>query len=423
MQSSQKVQFLKSWVHETTRALRTIKLRLFTLSLLLVGILRKRSNVPTSIIYTLTPEQVFFNSSPGQVLRFFQQERIASRANFLEPLIEVRSLRTILLRNNHFTFDASIHILQKLLPRRDYFSIFRLINVGIVGIDQPLSFKLKNFKESTLDPIVYSYFFSRVGNSLDLVTTQSSLLKVPSAFKVNNAPRRIMAWYSTNSKPIYASDDKIRKELNISASKDYISEHWVWNQEEVDFLEYQGLKNVIAVGPVLFQETKMEKKDSNKFVITYFDVTPLSGGKGFYSEENTILILNAIFRLVETLNSKYPGITEIQVKPKRRYSKLHSKAYISQLVHSSKAQRIRKLPSSANLFEIVSKSDLVLAIPFTSPAILAKELSVKSFFVCIGIEGWDVESSSGGIPVIFRFEELLQEVEKEIQSKLKAKAS
>jgi polysaccharide biosynthesis PFTS motif protein len=266
---------------------------------------------------------------------------------------------------------------------------------------------------------VYSKFFSRAGNSLDLITTQSSLFKVPPAFKVINAPRRIMAWYSTNSKPIYASDDKIRKDFNVSALKDYVTEHWVWNQEEVDFLEYHGLTNVIPIGPVLFQDKKMGQKRSDKFVITYFDVTPLSGGDDFYSEKNTILILNTILRLTEALNSKYPGIAEIQVKPKRRYSKLHSKAYISQLMSSSKSQKIRKLSPSTNLFEVVSESDLVLAIPFTSPAILAKELNVKVFFVCIGIEGWDVASTSGGIPVIFQFEDLLHEVERQIQFKLK----
>jgi hypothetical protein len=62
---------------------------------------------------------------------------------------------------------------------------------------------------------------------------------------------------------------------------------------------------------------------------------------------------------------------------------------------------------------------LVLAIPFTSPALIGRGLKVNSLFISIGIQGWDVPESSGGIPVIFEFEDLLNQVEKEIKSKFR----
>jgi hypothetical protein len=75
------------------------------------------------------------------------------------------------------------------------------------------------------------------------------------------------------------------------------------------------------------------------------------------------------------------------------------------------------LPASANLYQTISQSDLVLAIPFTSPALLGKELGVNSFFVSTGIEGWDVPKFSDGIPILFQFERLLNLVEKEVERK------
>ena len=86
---------------------------------------------------------------------------------------------------------------------------------------------------------------------------------------------------------------------------------------------------------------------------------------------------------------------------------------------SSKLGKITRLSASANLYQTISKSDLVLAIPFTSPALIARELEVNSLFVSIGIDGWDVPASSNGIPVIFEFDELLSYLEKEIQRKFK----
>jgi polysaccharide biosynthesis PFTS motif protein len=417
MLSNYKWHFLKPWSVLLKRAISTRKVKFIVLCLLFAGLFCKRSKTPTSIVYTLTPEQVYFNSSPDQVLRVFKEERFASRANFQEPLIEVRSLNTLLIPHPNFTFDATIHILLKVLARRTYLTLFRSINKEISILDNDSNLKLKSFKEHLLDPIIYAKLFSREANSIDLITTQSSFFKVPSAFKVMTRPKKIMAWYSTNSKPIFASGDIQRKDINVGAFNEFVNEHWVWNKQEVNFLESCGVSNVIAVGPVIFQDKIMDERDPNKFVITYFDVTPYQGSGEFYSELNTTLVLTNILRLIDFLEAKYPNLVIVRIKPKRKYSRYHSKDYISAVSTASKQMKIKCLSASSNLYQTISQSDLVLAIPFTSPALLARDLKVNSYFVSTGIDGWDVPTSSAGIPVIFQFEELLNHVEKEIERK------
>jgi hypothetical protein len=405
----------RTWIFR--RVLGKSKLRLVVLCLLFLGLFFKRHKIPTAIIYALTPAQVYFNSSPKQVLRVLREERFSSRANLHEPLVEVRSVKTFVLPHRNFVFDAPIHILNKVLERRSYLNLFGILNKEISNLDAHSSFKLRNFKENILDPVIYSILFSKSGITIDLITTQSSFFKLPSSFRIINGPRKIMAWYSTNSKPIYASEDKERKEVNVDAFKDIVNEHWVWNPGEVNFLQSHGIENVIAVGPVIFQDRIIEERDSSKFVITYFDVTPLEGSVDFYSESNTTSVLNSILHLVDYLDVKYPGMLKVQIKQKRKYSQFHSKKYISLVKISSKRKKIKRLLASSNLYQTISSSDLVLAIPFTSPALLGRELKVDSLFVAIGCEGWDLPTSSDAVPVIFHFEELLDHVEKALKRK------
>jgi len=418
MKSNPEEQLISSQTWIFRRVLSKSKLRFVIFCLLFLGIFFKRHKIPTAIIYSLSPAQVYFNSSPKQVLRFLREDRFSSRANLQEPLIEVRSLKTFFLPHPNFVFDASIHILHKVLERRSYLNLFGILDKELSNnLHVHSNFKLRNFKENILDPVIYSILFSKSGNAIDLITTQSSFFKVPSSFRIINGPRKIMAWYSTNSKPIYASEDKERKDVNVDAFKDIVNEHWVWNAGEINFLQSQGIENVIAVGPVIFQDKIIGERDSSKFVITYFDVTPLEGSVDFYSESNTTSVLNSILHLIDSLEVKYPGMVKVQIKQKRKYSQFHSKKYISLVKISSRQKKLKRLSASSNLYQTISRSDLVLAIPFTSPALLGRELKVDSLFVAIGCDGWDVPTSSDEVPVIFYFEELLDHAEKALKRK------
>lgn len=394
-----------------------LKLRTLVICMIAVGLFSKRGITPTSIIYSLTPDQVYFNSTPEQVLRVLRDVRFTLLANFEMPLVEVRSLKTLWLHNPNFTFDAPMHILCKVLNRTDYLKVLKLANTSISSLKCKSNLKIRNFKETLFDPILYSLVLSKQSIKLDLVTTQSSMFKLPEVFKYTPGQKKIMAWYSTNVQPIFASDDVRREGVNFSAFKDFIDEHWVWNQEDVAFFQSKGIERVIPVGPIIFQDKLIEEKELNRFTITYFDVTPLQENTGFYSEKNTTLVLNNILKLGEMISQKYPNRLVLCIKPKRQYFKYHSEGYISIVKRATQLQQVRFLSPTSNLYATITKSDLVLAIPFTSPALIAKELNVKQIFVSTGIEGWDLPESFDGVDVVSQFAVLLESVETEIINK------
>jgi hypothetical protein len=82
-----------------------VKLNGFVLSIILVGLFLKREKRPTAIVYSLTADQIYSNSSPEQIIRFLKEERFGFLANFEKPLIEVRSLKAKFFYNPSFTFD------------------------------------------------------------------------------------------------------------------------------------------------------------------------------------------------------------------------------------------------------------------------------------------------------------------------------
>jgi hypothetical protein len=58
------------------------------------------------------------------------------------------------------------------------------------------------------------------------------------------------------------------------------------------------------------------------------------------------------------------------------------------------------LPQKSNLYDVIYNSDLVIAVPFSSPAVIAEELGVKSAFVCLSPENYNLINGYAGIPLI-----------------------
>lgn len=102
-----------------------------------------------------------------------------------------------------------------------------------------------------------------------------------------------MIWYLANSKPIYSVDDKLRAQVDFGAFREVINEHWVWNMEQVEFLERNGINTGVAVGSVLFQDKILVEPNLKKFVITFFDVTPSKAMVGAIAKKMRLLYLTS----------------------------------------------------------------------------------------------------------------------------------
>jgi polysaccharide biosynthesis PFTS motif protein len=402
-----------------------------SLFLLMLGVFRKKSRVPSSIVYSLTSEQVFTDKGIEDQFTSLNEERFQDFFGVSNLLIEVRSIKSLLTRNKMITIDAPFFLLTRCIKKNHYRSFLsKVFRSVIVMRIQELS-SLKEVKKSVFDIAVYEVLHQHRYPEFDLVTTNSSLKKLPFAFECPGRGRRIMVWYSTNSKPMYFRGKRQRLNWNISAIKKGLDSHLVWTKHDVAFLESLGIHNAHAIGPILLQKPVLAERSNDKYVITYFDVTPLAPTnnwiigtqENFYSEQDALGDLEAIITLSDDLMRTFDNKVEVRIKPKRAYSSMHSRRYIMKLIESCREYGIELMSPDSNLYEVVSQSDLVIATPWTSPAVLAKEMSLNSIFFAIRVADWYLPSSHEDIRVIKSLRELTTYVKRGIQKKFNKSTS
>jgi polysaccharide biosynthesis PFTS motif protein len=213
-----------------------------------------------------------------------------------------------------------------------------------------------------------------------LITTQSQLLSTPLVFKSNLKAGRVMYWYSNNSMQITK-----QKSVNLDysyLSQSVISEHFVWTSTWGKFLEERNTNAVITViGPILFKNLskygkseKINRSQTKKLLI--FDVTPKknAGEDSIYSEKEMTQFVSDI---AGTTTAVYSNAL-IKLKPKRKYTSDDSIAYCDFLEANSSSIQILKWDS--DIGNEISKSDLVICVPYSSPALIAKHLGIPTIF-------------------------------------------
>lgn len=213
-----------------------------------------------------------------------------------------------------------------------------------------------------------------------LITTQSQLLASPLVFKSKLKANRVMYWYSNNSM-------QISKKAGVSLDYSYlsqpvISEHFVWTSNWGKFLEEYNTNAVITVvGPILFKNlSKYIRGEKNKCSeikkILIFDVTPKknAAADSIYSEKEMTQFVSDI---VVAANARYPNAL-IELKPKRKYTSDDSNSYCDFL--EAQSSKIQILKWNSDLGNEISKSDLVICVPYSSPALIAKYLGIPTIF-------------------------------------------
>jgi polysaccharide biosynthesis PFTS motif protein len=213
-----------------------------------------------------------------------------------------------------------------------------------------------------------------------LITTQSQLLASPLVFKSKLKASRVMYWYSNNSMQI---SKKTSLNLDYSyLSQPAISEHFVWTSTWGKFLEENNEDAVITViGPILFKNLSKyvngdKKKRSETKKILIFDVTPKmnAGLDSIYSEKEMTQFVSDI---AVATNAMYPNAS-IKLKPKREYTSDDSISYCDFL--EAQSSRIQILKWDSDIGNEISKSDLVICVPYSSPALIAKYLGIPTIF-------------------------------------------
>ena len=244
-----------------------------------------------------------------------------------------------------------------------------------------------------------------------LITTQSQLLAPPWVFKSSKTANRVMFWYSNNSSQISKQD---RAKLDYTyLAQHQISKHFVWTSSWGKILKgYNPNSEVTPIGPVIFKELSgyldtPKEYTWDKKTILVFDVTPKvnASGDSFYSDTQMKQFISDI---VWTIRRKYPDAV-IKLKPKREYSSGDSSVYRDFL--KSLNSNIDILRWNTSIINEIVKSDLVICIPFSSPALISRYLGVPTLFYTPSLE-FNLEEKHEGISVIEGIDHLQSFVEK-----------
>lgn len=365
-------------------------------------VFRKKNLFPKIIFLSLTKDQVIRGGKVDDFVSFISEDRFGFVLNNQLSLVEIRHFLP-LGRKFHgneikITRDVYFYLILHHLKLRDYFKLYTKVHQYInEAIPQLLNFKY--YKKNIFDYAAWCLLNELQVRQLFLVTTQSQLLNLPKVFEFKSTQlQKIMMWYSTNSIPIIKIGEIYSRNWLNAKVKDCIDVHYVWNYEQALSLKEQGVNNCKIVGSILFYPSR-SRSTINKY-ITYFDVTPYINADTIYTEKYCVGILLIIMEVIKDLNNKYQEDFILRIKPKRSYSRSHSKRYIEFLRQLSADKKVEVTYAHENLYECISESKAILAVPFSSPIEIGEEIGVPGAYFTEGSAEWDLKPRNKSIPLL-----------------------
>jgi polysaccharide biosynthesis PFTS motif protein len=365
----------------------------FLLSAYFINIFKfsqRDKNKKLILIYSLTKEQAIRHGSLKSIHSFLNSRGVTNKSN-LVVLIEIRK---IFLRKKYKMLQTTLDI-----PLNIYANDFSMKSkiicwlkmckrfLNIINLQckhKRLSLILKEF---IFDEVVYSALNSDRFDKL--ITTQSNLAFQPLIFELKKVrAKKIMIWYSSNSMPIrYKNSNLQRYEINPSIYKNMsIDEHWVWTKEHKIYLERYCTAKVLVKQSLMFYIADKSSKSTLICDVLIFDVTPRNDTditrNSIYTAEHMTQFISDILLCIKKLNEKYGSNTKVFLKHKRRITQHHSLEYSRFIKDKIRINEIHILDSNENLYNLISKSKLIIGFPFTSPVIIGKELNKPSIFYC-----------------------------------------
>lgn len=368
-------------------------LQLIALQIALVLPFRKKFSQKTkfNLFFSLSPSQIAHNGSITDLLTFLQEPRFEMNSKFDFYLVEGKSPKygTAEEKCLVVTRNIPIYLARNFFSYRERFKLILLNFSKLITISRSVKSSPINLLGSgaLFEESIYQLFF-KIFPNVTLFTTPSQFTLQPIAFELqaeSKQSRRIMMHYSANTIPFRYSNPSVGKPDESIYACASIDEQWVWTEEHGSYLSRLNQKPSIVKGSMMFYSpiTKNPKLHAGGKKILLFDVTPQDleeAGGTMYSLENMRGFITDIVDVVQELGAKQDSNFEILLKPKRKYSKIHSIPYYSFLQEYKSADLIHLLDPELDIYSIIQDSDVVICIPFTSPAIIANEMGIPSCY-------------------------------------------
>lgn len=401
-----------------TKKLQIIKELLIGLALILCMILvlflpslGKRRQETLILIFGLANEQLFRNKSISALEKFLRDPLKVKLNSKDQIIVEYRSIfpRPRYWKYNiKVVFDIAMHLYKDELNLRDKISLLSYsIKMYLDILGKVSSGQLKTFSSKALVlDIPLGDILLKTSKNIELIVTPSNLFSKPCLYlALFGHFDSTMIWYSANSIPI-RSIDKFSTLIDESYYLlQHAKQHLVWTNSHKKYLESITLGSVSVRGSLMFYlpEQVYEKRVHGNFQISIFDVTPSHlefYQSTFYSIKNCINFLSEIERVRSLLDYKYSksGRVICSLKHKRELNSAHSQDYQSftEMLKHQKDWVIRN--PNLDIYQLMINSDFVICYPYTSPAIIAKEMGVPVCYFSPS-SNFELLESINGIPV------------------------
>jgi len=199
-----------------------------------------------------------------------------------------------------------------------------------------------------------------------------------------------IVWYSQNIYPISYSDETEAVSIpNLGFIRADIQ--WVWSEGFRSFLESICRPCVYkVVSPVLWcLPSKRVQKGAELRRIALFDVTPVSSAfelkfgliRNFYCDENISWFIRDVIAAAQEVSRQRGVKIEVVLKHKRNHhSNVHSSEYISTIAKLIDDAAITLVDSVTNLHDLIANSDVIVAVPYSSPVYLGSHAGKFAFW-------------------------------------------
>lgn len=189
-------------------------------------------------------------------------------------------------------------------------------------------------------------------------------------------------FYSTNCEPLVINS----KKLDISYLYKIMNwpKYLVWDKRQSDFIKeaVSNYQNIEVVGPIWFSSSNEKLPDMPKSSVLVFDVQPvrdfyyqtLGLNFDYYTAEIANNFLNDIYEVFKSLNFT------IVHKKKREIGKLAHYKYRNYIKELNNNIEYISIDSNIAPQKIIPNSILVISMPFTSTALIAKFMHKPSIF-------------------------------------------
>jgi polysaccharide biosynthesis PFTS motif protein len=273
-----------------------------------------------------------------------------------------------------------------------YFSDLKLYFYSIVKIFLFIFICISKLKKNYfifLDEIFYYFLFSNKKKVFDLVFFDNSNFSFrPLWTFLNESIQKNSVhfyFYSTNNYSLsqFITEEKHYETLPIKLINwpNYI----FWNQKQLNFFKNITNKkfNYRIIEPAIFEGKNLLIKKTNLKRFTIFDITPKNNFEisslinpfNIYSLDYCISFLSNILEITNKLE------IEVFLKTKRNSLLKGDPIYWKNIKKFQKEKKIKKvILGNVSAESIIKHSDAVICIPFTSAALLAETMNVKSIY-------------------------------------------